>query len=140
MNCIVTAKSSDISAAALAHLDLLFLGWALRTAFAAGAALITGTTLTAGAATTLAAWAPRGPHLLQLLYLLGRQNLLQLRLYLSLQRRHLLLLVGGQVQLLLCPRGQQVKSARPAPGAALRPAFRRRTFTGRRRPPLFLRG
>jgi hypothetical protein len=43
--------------------------------------------------------------------LLGRQDLLELRLYLSLQCRYLFLLVGGQVQLLLDGRGQQVKTA-----------------------------
>ena len=100
----------------LAHADLLVLRGVLRTAFAA---LATGTTLTVGAATTRAAGAPGRPHLLQLLELLRRQDLLELRLHLSLQGRQLLLLVGGQVQVLLRHRGQQVKPARPTPWAAL---------------------
>jgi hypothetical protein len=43
--------------------------------------------------------------------LLGRQYLLKLRLHLSLQRRHLLLLVVGQVQLLLCARGGRIRES-----------------------------
>ena len=86
------------------HCRELFTGRMLRLGLvfsAAGAALAARTTLT-----TWAAWAPGWPHLLQLLELLWRQYLLKLGLHLSLQRRHLLLLVVGQVQLLLCARGQ----------------------------------
>ena len=112
----------------LAHADLLFLGGTLRTAFAA---LATGTTLTVGVATTRAAGAPGRPHLLQLLELLRRQDLLELRLHLSLQGRHLLLLIGGEVQLLLCAWGQEVKPTLPArtvPRTPLCAGFRRRTL------------
>lgn len=115
----------------------------LRTVLAAGAALTTGPALafgTAGAATTRAAGSPRWPHLLQLVELLGRQDLLELRLDLSLEGRDLLLLIGGQVQSLLCAGGQQVKPALPAPRAALRTALGWRTITGRRRTPLVLSG
>ena len=97
-------KSGDIPVAAHSRAALLFLGRTLRTVFAVGSALTIRTTLTAG--TTGPAWAPRRPHLLQLLELLGRENLLDLRLHLSLQGRHLRLLIGGQVQLLLGPWGQ----------------------------------
>jgi hypothetical protein len=41
--------------------------------------------------------AHHGAHLLHLLLLFGRQDLLELRLYLSLQVGYLLLLFGGQV-------------------------------------------
>ena len=82
---------------------------------AARAALAIRATLTAGTAATRAAHAPGWAHLFQLLELLGRQDLLQLRLHLSLQGRHLLLLIVGQVQLFLCARRQQVKPARSTP-------------------------
>ena len=113
---------------------MLRLGLVFTAAGAAGAALAARTTLT-----TRAAWAPGWPHLLQLLELLGRQYLLKLRLHLSLQRRHLLLLVVGQVELLLSAWGEQVEPAGSATRAALCAGFRRwRTFTGRRRTSLFL--
>ena len=91
----------------------------LRTAFAAGAALTTRTTTTASLSTLTAgtalstgtALALRRAHLFHLLELLGCQVLLDLGLHLSFQVRHLFHLIGGQVQLLLGARRQQVKSA-----------------------------
>ena len=114
--------------------------WRLGRVFVtARAALTIRTTLTAGAATARAAWAPGWPHLFQLLQLLRRQDLLKLRLHLGFQRRHLLLLVVGQVQLLLRAWGEQVEPAWPATRAALCAGFRRwRTFTGRGWTSLFL--
>ena len=101
--------------------QLLFLGGTLRAVFATGPTLTTRTSTASLTALTAlsagpagAALALRWPHLLQLLQLLGRQDLLDLRLHLSLQRRHLLLLIGGQVQLLLRARGHQAKPALPA--------------------------
>jgi hypothetical protein len=148
-----------MAVAVLAPAELLFLSGPLRTTFAAGTAWTTGAALPAGATlttrtatasrtalstliarTTRAPLTYRRPHLLQLLELLGRQDLLHLRLYLSLQSRHLLLLVVSQVELLHGPRRQQVQPALSArttgtTGAAF---ATRRTFTGRRRAPLFL--
>ena len=93
--------------AALTSAGSLFLRRALRAVLSAGAPWTA-----IGAAH--AAGAPGRPHLLQLLQLLGRQDLLELGLRLGLQGRQLLLLVGGQVQLLLRARRQRVK---PAPSA-----------------------
>jgi hypothetical protein len=97
----------------------LFTGWRLRTAFSTGAALTAvRPALTTTRAATGPALASRRPHLLQLLHLRGRQDFLKLCLHFGLQGRHLLLLVGGQLQLLLCAWRQQVKpaalAARPA--------------------------
>ena len=86
------AKSGDISAATLARAELLFLGRTLRFGLAI---TTTRAALTARTAPARAAWAPRWPHLLQLFELLGCQDLLELRLYLSFQGRHLLLLILG---------------------------------------------
>src|ERR1035438_5151884 len=96
-------------AAALACVELLFWGWGLRVSFAAGAA------------TTRSTGAPGWAHLLQLLELFRRQDLLELRLHLGLQGCNLLLLVLGQVQVFHCAWGEQVKPARSArtTGAAL---------------------
>ena len=131
-------------------MELLLIGRRLWSSFSAGASLtprtaaagavLTPTGAAARAAHTAgAALARRWPHLVQLLQLLGREDLFELRLYIGFQRRHLLLLIGGQVQVLLCPRGQQVKPALSLPRAAFCADFRRRrTVTGRRRAPLFL--
>ena len=128
----VSAKSGDIQVAALARAELLFLRWTLRATFATRPAEPAG-----------AALALRRPHLLQLFELLGRENLLDLRLNLGFQGRHLFLLIVGQVQLLLRARRQDVKTARAAWSAsrtALRAGFRRRTLAGRRRGSLILSG
>ena len=99
-------------AAALACVELLFWGWGLRVSFAAGAA------------TTRSTGAPGWAHLLQLLELFRRQDLLELRLHLGLQGCNLFLLILGQVEVFHCARGQQMEpalSARTsgAAGAAL---------------------
>ena len=90
-------------------------------------ARLTLTTLTAG--TARPAHALRWPHLLQLLQLLRREDLLELRFGFGFQGRHLLELVGGQVQLLHGARGQQVKAAL-ATGTAGTTAFSTRSTTG----------
>ena len=86
-------------AAALACVELLFWGWGLRVSFAAGTA------------TTRSTGAPGWTHLLQLLELFRRQDLLELRLHLGLQGCNLLLLILGQVQVFHRAWGQQMKPA-----------------------------
>ena len=97
-------------------LRTLFAGWRLPLRAACSATRLWSTRACAVLIRAIAAratWTLRGPHLLQLLQLLGRQDLLDLCLHLRLQVRHLLLLVCGQVQLLQCTRGQHVESTLP---------------------------
>lgn len=88
--------------------------------------------------TVRAARRSRRPHLFQLLHLFERQDLRKLRLYFGLQLRQLLLLVGGQFQLLSCAGRQKMKPAAWAAwpvgfsagttGVAGRASARRRTL------------
>ena len=89
------------------------------------------TTCATGTPTTPTALGRRWPHLLQLLKLLGRQDLLDLSLHLDLQGRQLLLLVARQVKLLLCARGEEVKPAAStrAAGTTTPPLTDGRAFT-----------
>ena len=109
-----------MTAAALAPVILLLPG--RRAALAIG----TGTS-----AITAAAAALGRAHLLQLFHLLGSEDFLELRLRLSFEGRDLLLLVGGEIELLFGTRRQQVKPARTtAAGAGFAAG---RAFAGRRR-------
>ena len=65
-------------------------------------------------AATLTALPHGRPHLFQLLQLLGGQDLLEFRLGFGLQVRHLFLLVGREVQLLLGEGGHQPEPTRHA--------------------------
>jgi hypothetical protein len=69
------------------------------------------TTLTAIETTPEAAWRARRTHLVQLLHLVRRQDLLQLDPHIGFQVGQLLLLIGGQIQMFPSLRREQVESA-----------------------------
>ena len=71
-------------------------------------------------------------ELLEFCELLGGEDFFELRLDVRFQVGKLLLLLGGEFEGLLSPRGQQAGAARPWLLAALAATFRRRgTFAGR---------
>ena len=103
-------------AAGLAHGEPSFLGglWRGTLPTLAGFTALAALTTCARTSSTWTTRTLRWPHLLQHFQLLRGQDIFDLFLHLGLQRRDLLLLFSGELQLRHGVRGQQVQAARPA--------------------------